>query len=30
MRPRKAMSAFVMLAILIASSMGYIGLVPAR
>lgn len=30
MRPRKAMSAFVMLAILMASSMGCIGLVPAR
>ena len=30
MSPRKAMSAFVMLAILMASSMGCIGLVPAR
>lgn len=30
MRPRPAMSAFIMLAILMASSMGCIGLVPAR
>jgi len=30
MRPQKAMSAFIMLAILMASSMGCIGLVPAR
>ena len=30
MRPRRAMSAFMMLAILMASSMGCIGLVPAR
>lgn len=30
MRPRRAMSAFMMLAILMASSMGCVGLVPAR
>ena len=30
MRPKPAMSAFMMLAILMASSMGCIGLVPAR
>ena len=30
MRPQKAMSAFIMLAIMMASSMGCIGLVPAR
>ena len=30
MRPQRAMSAFMMLAILLASSMGCIGLVPAR
>jgi len=30
MRPRRAMSAFIMLAILMCSSMGCIGLVPAR